>query len=239
MGRTARAPGTTDGTPAPSDSATGWSSPWSDRPPCDTLTKPIGPGYRRGAAFGDIALTVPGTEPQRERVQGPWHSGIVRTGAQAGALRWARTDVASEGFLRRLLHPSGGDGRPLDLTHTPDGPGSDVTALRRPWEGGTVAAAIVRTLLGAEPEAAQGGLRLRPHLSRGWPWVRATGLRIGGWVRRRARRAVRGGRRHGDRAGRERPAALGRHARRTDPTGHARWSGRVQMGAGGGAGRVP
>ncbi len=69
--------------------------------------------------------------------------------------------------------------RPLDLTHAADGTGGDTTARYRPWESGIVGAALLDYLVGAEPEAAEQRLSLRPHLPPSWPSLRVEHLRVG------------------------------------------------------------
>lgn len=73
----------------------------------------------------------------------------------------------------------GVDHLPLDLVHQPDGLGADVTARFRPWEGGVVGAALVHYLVGAEPDAEAGTLRVDPHLPNRWPEAAWRGLRMG------------------------------------------------------------
>ncbi|HNC94538.1 MAG TPA: hypothetical protein PKW90_00365 [Myxococcota bacterium] len=71
------------------------------------------------------------------------------------------------------------DHRAMALTHSADGLGADAPARYRPWETGDVVHAMLRYLIGATPDPAQGLLSLSPHLPPGWPSFRAEKLPFG------------------------------------------------------------
>ncbi|MBP7127549.1 hypothetical protein KBD49_14400 [Myxococcota bacterium] len=67
----------------------------------------------------------------------------------------------------------------VSLVYDPTGVIGDYTAKFRPWEGGIVAEAALRYLLGFAPDALRGTLSLRPHLPDAWPRMAFRGLRAG------------------------------------------------------------
>jgi len=67
----------------------------------------------------------------------------------------------------------------VSLVYDPTGVIGDYTAKFRPWEGGIVAEAALRYLLGFTPDALRHTLSLRPHLPGSWPRMAFQGLRAG------------------------------------------------------------
>jgi len=61
------------------------------------------------------------------------------------------------------------DGSAVQSGYDPGGLLGDFAARYRPWEGGIVGDALLAYLVGAEP--TPDGLRLRPHLPNGLPWL--------------------------------------------------------------------
>ena len=67
----------------------------------------------------------------------------------------------------------------LTILYDASGVLTDYTAKFRPWEGGIVAEAVLRYLLGYAPDATGDALALRPHLPNDWPSMAFRGLRLG------------------------------------------------------------
>jgi len=67
----------------------------------------------------------------------------------------------------------------VSLVYDPTGVIGDYTARFRPWEGGIVAEAALRYLIGFAPDALGGTVALRPHLPEAWPRMAFQGLRAG------------------------------------------------------------
>lgn len=111
-------------------------------------------------------------------VPGFFLQNVARTHRPEEAAAFAALDrVASVSGHFEELH--GADDRPLDLTHSADGLGSDVPARFRPWEGGDTVSGMLDYLLGVQPAASTSRLSLSPHLGPGWPSLEAAGLRLG------------------------------------------------------------
>ncbi len=65
----------------------------------------------------------------------------------------------------------------LSLVYDPTGLMGDYTAKYRPWEGGIVAEAVFRYLVGFRPDVTAGTLSFRPHLPDSWEQAAYTNLR--------------------------------------------------------------
>lgn len=117
----------------------------------------------------------------------------VYTGMLPGYTLAALTDVghpdAEAAFhaVRRSLDTSGNlqeyllfqEHKGLSLVYDPAGTVGDYTAKFRPWEGGIVADAVFRYLVGMRPDAVRNTLDFRPHLPAGWDRMAFDNLRVG------------------------------------------------------------
>lgn len=117
----------------------------------------------------------------------------VYTGMLPGYTLAALTDVghpdagAALDAVRRSLDTSGNlheymlfeDRKGLSLVYDPVGTVGDYTAKFRPWEGGIVAEAVLRYLIGLRPDAVASTLDFRPHLPDGWDRMAFSNLRVG------------------------------------------------------------
>jgi len=123
----------------------------------------------------------------------------VFTGMKPGYTLAALTDVghpdaeAAFNELRRSLDAGGNADEYLLFSSEPGVPypgltlfyneqglePSDYTAKFRPWEGGIVADAAFRYLIGWRPDVPGRHVALRPHLPNGWSSARYSGLRAG------------------------------------------------------------
>lgn len=146
--------------------------------------------------LGDRLRRAPGEwvsrpDPLYEGFLGAWEG--VYTGMLPGYLL---ADLADAGHpeaeaafhaVRLSLDTSGNlqedhvfdDHAGLSVAYDPTGVLGDYTAKFRPWEGGIVAEAVLRYLLGASPDATARTLALRPHLPAGWPRMAFRGVRAG------------------------------------------------------------
>jgi hypothetical protein len=73
---------------------------------------------------------------------------------------------------------AGGQRGAAMLQYFPEG-GDDVVARYRPWEGGLVADAVMRYLIGETWDAPNGRVSVTPHLPNGWGGLTARGLECG------------------------------------------------------------
>jgi hypothetical protein len=147
--------------------------------------------------LGDRLRRAPGEWVSRpaqdyEGMFGAWEG--VYTGMLPGYLLASLAEAGhSEGeaafqAVRKSLDTSGNlqeymifdDHSGLSVAYDPAGALGDYTAKFRPWEGGIVAEAVVRWLLGARPDATARTLELRPHLPAGWPRMAFRQVRAGG-----------------------------------------------------------
>jgi hypothetical protein len=117
----------------------------------------------------------------------------VYTGMLPGYTLAALTDVghpdAEAAFhaVRASLDTSGNlqeyllfqERKGLSLIYDPVGTVGDYTAKFRPWEGGIVADAVFRYLVGLRPDATLNTLDFRPHLPTGWDRMAFANLRVG------------------------------------------------------------
>ena len=96
----------------------------------------------------------------------------------AAAFAAVRTDLDTSGNLVEYMIYDDHSG--LSIAYDPIGALGDYTTKFRPWEGGIVAEAVLRYLVGFRPDATSQGITLRPHLPAGWPRMAFRGLRAGG-----------------------------------------------------------
>ena len=143
---------------------------------------------RLGRAPGEI---VSRPDPLYEGIFDSWEG--VYTGMLPGYTLAGMTDTghpqAADAFaaVRKSLDTSGNlqeymlfdDHSGLSAGYDPVGGLGDYTAKFRPWEGGIVAEAALRYLVGFRPDAAARTVSLRPHLPAGWPRMAFSGLRAG------------------------------------------------------------
>jgi hypothetical protein len=96
------------------------------------------------------------------------------------AYRAVRESLDTSGNLQEYM--LFGDRSGLSIFYNPSGIGDviDYTAKYRPWEGGIVAEAVFRYLVGLRPDAEEGTLALRPHLPAGWDNASYRNLRVAG-----------------------------------------------------------
>ncbi len=118
----------------------------------------------------------------------------VYTGMLPGYTLAALTDTghpqaeAAFGAVRKSLDTSGNlqedmifdDHSGLSPAYDTGGALGDYTAKFRPWEGGIVAEAALRFLVGFRPDATAQRIDVRPHLPTGWPRMAFSGLRAAG-----------------------------------------------------------
>lgn len=93
------------------------------------------------------------------------------------ALHAVRESLDTSGNLQEYLLFQERKG--LSLIYDPVGEVGDYTAKFRPWEGGIVADAVFRYLVGLRPDATTNTLDLRPHLPAGWDRMAFSNLRVG------------------------------------------------------------
>lgn len=143
---------------------------------------------RLGRAPGEIVSRF---DPIYEGLFDAWEG--VYTGMLPGYALAAMTDTvhpqAADAFaaVRKSLDTSGNlqeymifdDHSGLSVAYDPVGGLGDYTTKFRPWEGGIVAEAVLRYLVGFQPDATLRTVSLRPHLPAGWPRMAFSGLRAG------------------------------------------------------------
>lgn len=93
------------------------------------------------------------------------------------ALHAVRQSLDTSGNLHEYLLFQKRNG--LSLIYDPVGTIGDYTAKFRPWEGGIVADAVFRYLVGLRPDATTNTLDFRPHLPAGWDRTAFSNLRVG------------------------------------------------------------
>ncbi len=117
----------------------------------------------------------------------------IYTGMLPGYTLAALTDVghpdagAALQAVRQSLDTSGNlqeymlfqERKGLSLIYDQVGTVGDYTAKFRPWEGGIVADAVFRYLVGLRPDAVTNTLDFRPHLPAGWDRMAFANLRVG------------------------------------------------------------
>jgi hypothetical protein len=96
----------------------------------------------------------------------------------AAAFAAVRTNLDTSGNLVEYMIYDDHSG--LSVAYDPVGALGDYTTKFRPWEGGIVAEAALRYLVGFRPDATTREITLRPHLPAGWPRMAFRGLRAGG-----------------------------------------------------------
>jgi len=149
----------------------------------DVSMMPLWVGYHTGDdptvqdhldAVQEVLLREDGTALSEAAVAG--YTGMMPGYLLANAARAHHTmeDTAFNGIYT-VATPSGHfeetharSNEALDLTHVPDGTGSDVTARYRPWEGGDVGTGLLRYLVGDQPLPAEQRLVLAPHIPNDW-----------------------------------------------------------------------
>ena len=173
----------------------------------DVSTKPIWTGYlpvgdeRALTNLGTVAerigrddgLLVSPIHPSHDNAFGLGiHEGVY-TGMNPGygLANLALTDhhLAEAAFnaIQLVVSSSGNIGEyqiyddhsSLQIIYDPSGILGDYTARYRPWEGGILADALMLYLVGLEPDATEGAVRLAPHLPNHWPEMTWRRLRVG------------------------------------------------------------